>query len=589
MAQITPNPEVDVKSLKPFQKFIMTIGNLPTSYLESLTYAELVMWFCNYLQETVIPTVNNNGGAIEELQELYVELKSYVENYFDNLDVQEEINKKLDDMVESGVLQEIVADYLNSKAIFGFDNVESMKNSTNLINGSYAQTLGYYEKNDGGGALYKIREITNNDVVDDMFIVRLQNNDLIGELIINDKVNVKQVGSYGDNIHDDSLIFQKALNYCNTNHYNLYIPKGYYILNSAITLLSNTMISIYGENNSQYWGDNSLHATKIITTNGFMKGNSTDAETLTIFHGNIKNIYFQGSNTDNLFANISFSGCEISNLTTLNYKNVFYQSIFSNVSEIHHNQFVSCYESFFNRNSTSSAISDSWIHHNYINGKPQTNACMIKARFMATSQFHDNYVDFFKYILYYDTGLITWFNSYNNIYDYCFRIANRNCSNIECNNDSFMHFSNHYESQTGFTFTNEETTEYGPFSNAYNWVRLKVTNCKISNSDYFFYCSTNNPLNFKSQGNIPNYYIFNNNVINPSTYNPNKLYDYLIYNQQDGIYMSIDNNNPSIETDITFSTTRCKYYNNQQLIYDNILLRFFNNKLYKTDGTEYTQ
>ena len=50
----------NVTILPPFKKFCMTIGELPSSYLESMTYGEMLMWFCNYLQETVIPTVNPN-------------------------------------------------------------------------------------------------------------------------------------------------------------------------------------------------------------------------------------------------------------------------------------------------------------------------------------------------------------------------------------------------------------------------------------------------------------------------------------------------------------------------------------------------
>lgn len=59
----------DVKKLEPFKRFIMTIGELPTSYLESMTYGEMVMWFCNYLQNTVIPTINNNADVVDELIE----------------------------------------------------------------------------------------------------------------------------------------------------------------------------------------------------------------------------------------------------------------------------------------------------------------------------------------------------------------------------------------------------------------------------------------------------------------------------------------------------------------------------------------
>ena len=59
----------DVKKLEPFKKFIMTIGELPTSYMESMTYGEMVMWLCNYLQNTVIPAINNNADVVDELIE----------------------------------------------------------------------------------------------------------------------------------------------------------------------------------------------------------------------------------------------------------------------------------------------------------------------------------------------------------------------------------------------------------------------------------------------------------------------------------------------------------------------------------------
>ena len=107
------NETIDVQTLPPFKKFIMTIGNIPTSYLESMSYAELLMWFCNYLQETVIPTVNNNADAVEELQGLYEELHSYVENYFNNLDVQIEINNKLDQMAQDGSLTALIKGYVD--------------------------------------------------------------------------------------------------------------------------------------------------------------------------------------------------------------------------------------------------------------------------------------------------------------------------------------------------------------------------------------------------------------------------------------------------------------------------------------------
>lgn len=90
-----------INQLPPFKKFCVTIGNLPSSYVDSMSYYECLLWLCNYLKTTVVPTVNDTVEAVTELQ-------NYVANYFDNLDVQEEVDNKLDEMVESGELAEII-------------------------------------------------------------------------------------------------------------------------------------------------------------------------------------------------------------------------------------------------------------------------------------------------------------------------------------------------------------------------------------------------------------------------------------------------------------------------------------------------
>ena len=100
---------IDVKTLPVITKFIYTIGELPTSYMMSMTYEEQVVWLCNYLETKIIPALNQNGLAVEELQTLYELLRQYVNDYFDNLDVQEEINNKLDEMVEDGTIDNILA------------------------------------------------------------------------------------------------------------------------------------------------------------------------------------------------------------------------------------------------------------------------------------------------------------------------------------------------------------------------------------------------------------------------------------------------------------------------------------------------
>ena len=84
----------EINKIGAFTKMCCTIGNLPTSYMVSMTYEEQLLWLCNYLEKTIIPAVNGNAEAVEELQNQFTILKDYVDNYFEDLDIQTEINNK---------------------------------------------------------------------------------------------------------------------------------------------------------------------------------------------------------------------------------------------------------------------------------------------------------------------------------------------------------------------------------------------------------------------------------------------------------------------------------------------------------------
>ena len=243
---------INVEKIKPTGLFTNYIYKaIPLAFDESMSYYETLCGLLAYLKDTVIPSLNNNADAIIEVQNLMIQLQDYVDNYFKNLDVQEEINNKLDEMVEDGTLQEIIADYLNSKAVFGYDTVASMKQATNLINGSYAKTLGYNSINDGGESTYKIREITNNDIVDNMFIIPLQNQQLIAELVINNQLFLSQIGAnISSNSTINTQILNKALQYINERkNITLIIDNSYTFDNIDLTNINN--ISIKGTNETK--------------------------------------------------------------------------------------------------------------------------------------------------------------------------------------------------------------------------------------------------------------------------------------------------------------------------------------------------
>lgn len=238
-----------------FRRFVLQNFPFIEQDFDALTDYELICKVVEYLnsvinsQNEVIAEVerfetdvNNEVNSFEteitnsfnRLEALFNELKSFVDNYFDNLDVQEEINNKLDEMASDGTLQNIIYQYLQSNVTWTFDTVADMKSSTNLINGAYAQTLGFHELNDGGGAIYKI---TNSGAANEMNVIAIGSALYANLIIDSNHLNVKQFGAYGDNDHDDLTSIQTAIDYGMANgYYKIYLPSGYYVVSNAINL-----------------------------------------------------------------------------------------------------------------------------------------------------------------------------------------------------------------------------------------------------------------------------------------------------------------------------------------------------------------
>ncbi len=201
--------------LPPFQAWLA--NNIPAVYDNTLSYYEELCALIKYLQDIVVPAVNENASAVTTISEAVEQLQKYVEDYFKNLDVQEEINNKLDEMAEDGTLQEIIGSYLDATALWMFDTVSDMQASTNLINGSYAQTLGFNTIDDGGGATYYI---TNTGTADGKGCISIGS--LYANIVTpaNNTLSIKQIGATTDSdIHDHVVyLVDKGI--------TCYIPKG---------------------------------------------------------------------------------------------------------------------------------------------------------------------------------------------------------------------------------------------------------------------------------------------------------------------------------------------------------------------------
>ena len=188
----------EYNNLTPFKWFVLENFPFIEADFDALTEWQL---FCKLGKEInkIINSTNTLGIQVETLTD-------YVKNYFDNLDVQDEINNKLNEMAKDGILQEIITQYLQIKGVLSFDTINNLKNATNLINGSVAYTLGVSNYNDGKGAFYRIRNILNTDVIDNVNIISLKNPNLVAELIPNYEIEqLKLYKTNNDELHQKRL------------------------------------------------------------------------------------------------------------------------------------------------------------------------------------------------------------------------------------------------------------------------------------------------------------------------------------------------------------------------------------------------
>jgi len=206
--------------IQPFRFWCQKV--LPLVYDDSLSYYELLCKVISYLNN-VITDLNTTIGRQDELEVALAELKSYVENYFNNLDVQQEINNKLDQMVQEGYFKNLVEQYLsllppsqltNNISAYAFDyNAPYPKNIVKLYfptmhnafpNLTYFNNMWYlfYRKATGhlsyDGKLYYISasSIGNLDVANEKIFAELPGIDL-GECITTTYNNNLYILTYG--------------------------------------------------------------------------------------------------------------------------------------------------------------------------------------------------------------------------------------------------------------------------------------------------------------------------------------------------------------------------------------------------------
>lgn len=95
------NNYTDMKNLTPFKLCVLQNFPFIEADFDAVTNYQLLCKVVEYLNKII---VNNNkqNDNINQLEQNFITLYDYVNNYFSNLDVQEEINKKIDELITTG-------------------------------------------------------------------------------------------------------------------------------------------------------------------------------------------------------------------------------------------------------------------------------------------------------------------------------------------------------------------------------------------------------------------------------------------------------------------------------------------------------
>lgn len=169
------------KKLPPFKFFVLQNFPFIEADFDAINNYQLLCKVVEYLNK-VIENNNKIGEQTENLTNAFIELQNYVNNYFDNLDIQEEINNKLDEMAQDGTLAKIINEEILTTKMNKYNSINEMINDNNLVANDVIFITGKNSPNDGEGSFYKISNIQNTNSIK-------LNNNLYANLINNKEEN----------------------------------------------------------------------------------------------------------------------------------------------------------------------------------------------------------------------------------------------------------------------------------------------------------------------------------------------------------------------------------------------------------------
>ena len=132
--------------LKTIPRFWPTLGQLPTSYLMSMSYLEQVTWLCNYISKEIIPLLNYLNSQISGIPEFEEEVTKQLEEFKETLDSYvgslDDIERDIENINNTILQINASINGLNNKIDENIDEVKE------LINRNFDTLKNYVDYND---------------------------------------------------------------------------------------------------------------------------------------------------------------------------------------------------------------------------------------------------------------------------------------------------------------------------------------------------------------------------------------------------------------------------------------------------------
>lgn len=319
------NNYTDIKNLTPFKLCVLQNFPFIEADFDAVTNYQLLCKVVEYLNK-VIDNNNKQNNNITQLEQNFITLYNYVKDYFDNLNLQNEINNKIDELIRTGEFNSFLSG-IYTPEMFGakgdgvtddteaiqkalaFNNVNISKNyliTENLVLHSNLKVF-------GGGTITKKSEFNDSYLNHSIFSCTNSNNiDINNIVLISNSLAISVHGC--SNVNITNLII-------NSEKYSILISDSEKNESNGITIsnikLENDVTIISSDGIHIDGGCSNIYVTNVSGTSGddFIALNAIEGIRKTIKNIIIDNIKCSGYAGVRLYGQLN---CVIENVSINN-------------------------------------------------------------------------------------------------------------------------------------------------------------------------------------------------------------------------------------------------------------------------------